>query len=132
MKRNNKFLNFFKPTKRKIKMLVIISIFLFLIETIFFSGMLACFRLPCEDGTYGYYRTYYDCGRCEEPTIKEDIEGYSKLYLFHPLRIFSDFKHVDRIGFRIGTSALIFDLILLYSLVCFYEEKFRKEVVLKI
>jgi len=90
--RGKKVKIFSKPTKKEIKVLLaLVFIFIFLIILfIIYAGKMGCYRTsPCSDGTYGNSRPYYPCSRCVEPTLKEDILGYSNYYFFKPLIIIS-------------------------------------------
>lgn len=120
---------FFKPTKRKVKAYVILMAILFILSIFIyvFFGKMSCFRLPCEDGSYGHFRTYAFCSPCEEPALIDDVIGYATHYFFTPFTMLFDIEFLG----VILIPFFLLNMFIWYSLICFYiklKEKITKRI----
>jgi len=106
---------FIQPTRKKIFLLLFILIALSIINSFYLMERVGCFPAECPQGGYpSIHRPYYDCGRCEAPSLKEEIIGYGKIILFEPITA------VHRIKPPIfAFVSFISGLILYYILSCF-------------
>ena len=129
-KKKSKVYEFLKPTKRKIRIFLVLIVIIFILN--FFSlflGRFSCFPAPCSEGNWSdlpkYYRPYFDCGRCIEPTLIKDIIGYIKYYSTKPLHLL--FEIIE--GKIIYLPFFILEVIILYLVACIYVEvkKSKKE-----